>query len=372
VSEINHFHRPARFGDARDARWDPRGKTAGGTRARIDLDAGRHAADSILEMNRLGKNPPIRNEVVDQASAGQRLDNFLQRVCRGVPKSHLYRVLRTGEVRVNGRRADPGYRLRAGDQLRIPPLRLGIPSGPGSLPPPIEPFQAVFEDEGLLALAKPAGVAVHGGSGISHGVIEHLRAQRPDAPFLELVHRLDRDTSGLLVVAKKRAVLTALHGALREGQVQKTYVALVRGRWIGPDRRIGLALHKYTTADGERRVSVRPDGKPAVTRVRLMRRWENFSLLKVVLETGRTHQIRVHLAHIGFPVCGDDKYGDFGLNRVLRSVGLRRMFLHAAALSFRNPASGELLALEAPLPDDLEGFLAALDANERRDHAAAL
>ncbi len=332
----------------------------------------RQAADSILKMNGLSKNPEVTKQLVGEAGCDQRVDNFLVRILRGVPKSHVYRILRRGEVRVNGRRVAPDFRLHRGDEVRIPPLRLAtaapVPAVAGVLPA----LPVLFEDDALLALDKPAGLAVHGGSGIRQGVIERLRAQRPEARFVELVHRLDRDTSGVLLIASKRSALTALHEAMRNGEVEKTYVALVRGRWMEPERRIRLALHKYVTAGGERRVSVRADGKDAVSRVRLMRRWQNFSLVEVGLETGRTHQIRVHLAHLGFPIAGDDKYGDFDLNRKLHKLGLRRMFLHAARLDFRHPLRDERLTIRAALPEALQGFLSRIEANEAQDDAAAL
>ncbi len=233
-------------------------------------------------------------------------------------------------------------------------------------------YSIVFEDEFLLVVDKPAGLAVHGGSGIRFGVIEQLRRQRADAQFLELAHRLDRETSGLLLVAKKRSVLTALHDQFRCGLVEKHYLTLVKGRWHDQTRHIRLALHKYLTAEGERRVSVSREGKPAHSIVRLLGRWSGFSLLDVELETGRTHQIRVHLAHTGFPLCGDDKYGDFALNKVLQKEGLERMFLHAARLVFVHPQRGERLELNARLPGELQRFLEGLDQRGEREYGAEL
>jgi 23S rRNA pseudouridine955/2504/2580 synthase len=316
------------------------------------------------------KTAAVTRTVVGEEADSQRIDNYLLRVCKGVPKSHIYRVLRRGEVRVNSRRVDPTYRLAAGDEVRIPPLRQAAPDAPRPVPAGA-PFEALFEDEALLALAKPAGVAVHGGSGVSFGVIEQLRRQRPQARFLELAHRLDRETSGVLLVAKKRAALTALHGMLREGRVEKRYLTLVRGRWLNALQHVRLPLLKYLTGEGERRVSVSEEGKEAHSVVRLRARWENFSLLEVELKTGRTHQIRVHLSHLGFPICGDDKYGDFALNKQLARLGLKRMFLHAARLALAHPLSGERLELEAALPADIAGFLDTLAANEASDHDAA-
>ena len=311
----------------------------------------------------LSKAPSVAHVRVDEGSAGQRIDNFLVRVCKGVPKSHIYRILRSGEVRVNSKRVAQTYRLQEGDELRIPPIRLAEKA---DVPPvPVgKPFDIVFEDEALLVLDKPAGLAVHGGSGVSFGVIEQLRRQRPEAKFLELVHRLDRETSGLLIVAKKRSALTVLHDMMREGRVHKRYLTLVAGRWLNLQQHIKLALHKYLTEDGERRVSVNRDGKPAHSIVRLVKRWQSCSLVEVELKTGRTHQIRVHLAHLGFPLCGDDKYGDFALNKRLEREGLKRMFLHAAQLKFNHPLSGEAMSFEAPLPEELQVFVDALDAAE--------
>lgn len=318
-------------------------------------------------MKALGKTVEVRHEKVDEASAGQRIDNFLLRYCKGVPKSHVYRILRSGEVRVNGGRVAPTYKLRDGDDVRIPPVRTAVPTSAPAIPAGV-PLRVVFEDDALLVVDKPAGLAVHGGSGVSFGVIEQLRRQRPEARFLELAHRLDRETSGLLIVAKKRSALTALHDMLREGQIEKRYLTLVAGRWLNPLQHIKAALHKYLTEEGERRVSVNREGKPAHSIVRLGRRWQSASLVEVELKTGRTHQIRVHLSHLGFPLCGDDKYGNFALNKQLERQGLRRMFLHAASLRFRHPLSDQELALESPLPEELAGYLAQLDMNEQRDY----
>ncbi len=326
-------------------------------------------AGSIFKMKELSKAPAARHRIGEEAE-GQRIDNFLLRVCKGVPKSHVYRILRSGQVRVNSKRIGPDYRLQAGDEVRVPPLQLGV-ERPAVVPLGRE-YRIVYEDEGLLVIDKPAGMAVHGGSGLSFGVIEQLRRQRPQARFLELAHRLDRETSGLLLLAKKRPVLTALHGLFREGRVEKRYLALVKGRWRDPLRHIRLSLHKYLTEEGERRVSVSQEGKAAHSIVRLVARWQNFSLVEVELETGRTHQIRVHLAHLGYPLCGDDKYGDFALNKTLQKQGLGRMFLHAARLSLVHPVGGERLDLAAPLPQDLAVFLDRLEQNEQRDYGTNL
>ncbi|MBC9071886.1 RluA family pseudouridine synthase [Thauera sp. CAU 1555] len=310
-----------------------------------------------------GKAIAVRHERIDEAAAGQRIDNFLMRLAKGVPKSHIYRILRGGEVRVNGRRVQQTYRLVEGDEVRIPPIRVAQPTA--SAPAPAgKPLPVAWEDDALVVVDKPAGKAVHGGSGVSYGVIEQLRSQRPEARMLELAHRLDRETSGLLIIAKKRSALTALHDMMREGRMEKRYLTLVPGRWNNPLQHIKVPLFKYLTPDGERRVRVSEEGKPSHSIVRLLRRWARFSLLEVELKTGRTHQIRVHLAHLGFPLCGDDKYGDFALNKKLEGEGLKRMFLHAASLRFRHPLSGEELELSSPLPDDLQAFIDHLDAED--------
>jgi len=291
----------------------------------------------------------------------QRVDNYLLRQCKGVPRSHVYRILRTGEVRVNSRRVDSTYRLREGDRVRIPPVRL---AGSGSAAKPrARPVDlpVVLEDEALLVVNKPSGMAVHGGSGVSFGVIESMRAARPGLRFLELVHRLDRDTSGLLMLAKKRSALTRLHAALREGRVQKRYLALVKGTFGAAERNVELPLRKYLTQAGERRVSVDREGREARTVFRREQAFRGFTLLSAELHTGRTHQIRVHLTHLGFPIAGDEKYGDFELNRELAKRGLKRMFLHAAELRFLHPSAGVEFALRAPLPPELGVFIRALE-----------
>jgi 23S rRNA pseudouridine955/2504/2580 synthase len=302
--------------------------------------------------------PQVRHLLVDEASAGQRLDNYLLRCLKGVPKTHVYRVIRSGEVRINKGRASADTRIAAGDDVRLPPLRL--PERPAAAAVPAREFSVLLEDELLLAIDKPAGVAVHGGSGVSFGVIEQLRRARPDAKFLELVHRLDRDTSGVLLLAKKRSALTSLQDQFRARDTGKTYAALVSGSWPGALKVIDQPLHKYLLPDGERRVRIGAAGdeqaKRSITLVRVAQRLAGFTLLDVCIKTGRTHQIRVHLAHAGHPIAGDDKYGDFDLNKALargEAVAGQRfggMFLHAARLSFVHPASGERIELRSPLP----------------------
>jgi 23S rRNA pseudouridine955/2504/2580 synthase len=270
---------------------------------------------------------------------------------KGVPKSHVYRVLRSGEVRVNSGRVKPDYRLQVGDRVRLPPIRTSVKGSPSK--PPVLDLPIVFEDASLLVIDKPSGVAVHGGSGVSFGVIESLRAARPQAKFLELAHRLDRDTSGLLILCKKRSALVVLHRMLREGEVRKIYLALARGSLAQKALELRESLHKYVTASGERRVSVHEEGRSAVTKVTRLKTTSDFSFLEIELLTGRTHQIRVHLAHAGHPILGDDKYGDFALNHNLAKQGFKRLFLHAARLAFKHPVSGEKVELESPLPADM-------------------
>jgi 23S rRNA pseudouridine955/2504/2580 synthase len=306
------------------------------------------------DLSKAASGPKVTWLEVGEEGAGQRIDNFLVRHLKGVPKSHVYRVLRSGEVRVNSGRVKPDYRLQEGDRVRVPPVRVAErkPLSPKPLGLPV-----VFEDAALIVVDKPSGVAVHGGSGVSFGVIESMRAERPQAKFLELVHRLDRDTSGLLMLAKKRSALVELHRMLREGEVDKRYLAVVKGRWSGREE-LRESLHKYVTSQGERRVAVREDGQSAVTRVKALTTKESASLVELRLMTGRTHQIRVHLAHAGHPVLGDDKYGDFELNKSLARAGVKRLFLHAAKLSLSHPLSGAALAFSSAIPKEMKSFMA--------------
>ena len=309
-------------------------------------------------MNTLSKDSATWREV-DESSQDQRIDNYLHKILKGVPKSHIYRILRSGEVRVNSGRVQASYRLQNGDKVRLPPIRTGVkPVRTGaSASGALFTGTVLIEDEDLLVIDKPSGVAVHGGSGISSGVIEQLRDARPGLRFLELVHRLDRATSGVLILAKKRTALTGLHSQLRDGTVRKHYLALVLGEWKDAKRNVKVALHKYVSSSGERRVVVDEEGQQAHTVFRLVRNLPGCSLLDAELKTGRTHQIRVHLAHIGYPIAGDDKYGDFDANKRLAKVGLKRMFLHAASLEFRHPRTAQMVRIEAPLAPELERFL---------------
>jgi 23S rRNA pseudouridine955/2504/2580 synthase len=302
----------------------------------------------------------VRFFQIDTEQAGQRVDNFLIRLCKGVPKSHLYKAIRNGEVRVNKRRVQADYRLEAGDDLRVPPLRL--PRTDERRKVPAGSFPVVFEDDALLVLDKPSGVAVHGGSGVSFGVIEQLRAARPDAGFLELAHRLDRETSGLLMVAKRRKALLALHEMMREGKGRKHYLALVVGDWVNDRQHLRAPLSRWLTASGERRVRVDPrDGKQAHTIVTLKQRYGAYSLLGAELRTGRTHQIRVHLASCGFPIVGDEKYGSDAVRATFSKKGFKRMFLHACRLEIAHPVTGDALVLQADLPADCAEVLTMLE-----------
>lgn len=332
---------------------------------------------SISRIKDLGKEfPPsaVVKEIVGEDSNGQRIDNFLIKRLKGVPKSHIYQLLRSGQVRLNSKRVDASHKLQLGDMVRIPPMRMaenGTQARKKVVTSPSIPFEILFQDETLLVINKPAGVAVHGGSGVSFGVIEQLRAQYPDWKFLELVHRLDRETSGILFLAKSRAGLIELHRQIRTGLMEKRYLTLVKGKWCNPRQSVKLPLNKYVTAAGERRVAVAVDKggnnvpMAAHTVFTLKKTWQGFSLLEAELKTGRTHQIRVHLAHLGFPIAGDDKYGDFAFNKGLARMGskprLGRMFLHAFVAEVTHPVTGKILRLEAPLAEDLQEFLTGLE-----------
>lgn len=317
----------------------------------------------------VAEKPHVRTVAIDAASEGQRLDNFLAKCCKGVPVSHLHQLIRSGQVRVNGGRATAQRRLALDDRVRIPPVRMAVTAAAPRSPMREHAIARlgralpiVFEDQVLIVIDKPAGTAAHGGSGVSSGVIEQLRGARPDASFMELVHRLDRDTSGLLVLAKTRAALRELHRQLREGGFDKRYLAIAAGRVPLRDRTQRDTLERFVTASGERRVRADPDGKVAVSHWRGLAHAAHpalgtLSLVAVRIETGRTHQIRVHLAQAGHPVLGDDKYGDFGLNRRADAAGHPRMFLHAHRLALRHPTSGAAMRLEASMPIEFQRLI---------------
>jgi 23S rRNA pseudouridine955/2504/2580 synthase len=308
--------------------------------------------------------PAVRRITVDEGSAGQRLDNFLLRELKGVPKTHVYRVIRSGEVRINKGRAAADTRLTLGDEVRVPPVRMAEPRSDADVP--AREFAVLFEDEHLLAIDKPAGVAVHGGSGVSFGVIEQLRRARPQARFLELVHRLDKETSGILLLAKKRSALTHLQDQFRERGTVKIYAALVNGAWPVSRKVIDVPLLKTLDAQGERHVRAvdagRDDARRSITLVKVARPFSAHTLLDVTLKTGRTHQIRVHLAHEGHPIVGDPKYGDFAANRAMARGEHRfaRMFLHARHLAVDHPASGDRILFDSALPAECAQLLEAL------------
>ena len=310
----------------------------------------------------------VRKVQVSSDRAGQRIDNFLRNELPGVPKGRVYRLLRRGEVRVNGGRVRAEYKLKEGDEVRVPPARVST-----GAPPPPEKLAAamldrvIYEDKRLLVINKPAGAAVHGGSGISHGVIELLRHARPDLKDLGLVHRIDRETSGCLVMAKRRSALRELHERFREGKVEKNYLALVMGDWQYGEQLIDVPLLVQNRKGGERHVIVSEKGKEAQTRVSLSRTYGIFSLLQCAPATGRTHQIRVHLQHAGHPIAGDDRYGDEEANKAAKQLGLKRLFLHAQSIAFADD-SGNELHFTAPLADDLERFLTVgvIEAQRRK------
>ena len=331
----------------------------------------KHIIEPILPI----PNPQVQTVCIDEDHAGQRLDNFLMSKLKGVPKTHIYRIIRSGEVRINKGRASADSRLSIGDVVRLPPVRVSVRAEPKVAPhTPAKLFAVLWEDDHLLVVDKPAGVAVHGGSGVSFGVIEQLRMARPQAKFLELVHRLDRETSGILLIAKKRSALNKLQDQFRQRETGKTYLALVLGAWPAKCKVLDKPLHKYLlpTTDGsagERRVKVvakdDPDGMPSLTLVKVNTTGEHqgqhYTLLEVTIKTGRTHQIRVHLASEGQPIVGDDKYGNFDINKQLarapEGLGLKRMFLHAWQFQCDHPATGERLQLQSPLPAELAQFL---------------
>jgi 23S rRNA pseudouridine955/2504/2580 synthase len=309
-------------------------------------------------------SPGVQLLEITADEAGQRIDNFLARHLKGVPKSYLYRILRRGEVRVNSGRIQAKYKLCAGDRVRIPPVRVAANNAMVIRPGVGMDLEGriLFENNVCLVLNKPAGIAVHGGSGLSYGVIEALRAARTGAAYLELAHRLDRETSGCLVIAKRRSFLRAFHEQLRQGEVDKHYLALVAGRWQGGKRTVDAPLRKNQLRGGERMVTVDSEGKQAMTVFRPITRFAEATLVDVELKTGRTHQIRVHAAHIGHPLAGDAKYGDAAFNRQMRDIGLTRLMLHAHLLEFSLPLAADRITLSAPLDPDLKAVLDRLES----------
>lgn len=313
-------------------------------------------------------NQTVKMLQISEDEAGQRIDNYLLAKLKGVPKSLIYRILRKGEVRVNKGRIKPEYKLQSGDVVRVPPVRVAdkgeVPISKNLNKVASLESQIIFEDDCLLVLNKPSGIAVHGGSGLNFGVIEALRALRPDARFLELVHRLDRDTSGILLIAKKRSALRNLHEQLRVKAVQKDYLALVRGQWQSHVKSVQAPLLKNELASGERIVKVSEQGKPSETRFSIEERYANATLVKASPITGRTHQIRVHCQYAGHPIALDDKYGESEFDVQMRDFGLNRLFLHAFSIRFEHPKSGEILCLTAPLDKMMKLVLQKLRENQ--------
>jgi 23S rRNA pseudouridine955/2504/2580 synthase len=313
------------------------------------------------------QTPSVQNLTIDEGSEGQRLDNYLFKILKGVPKTHVHRIIRSGEVRINKGRASSDSKVKFGDVIRVPPVRVSDSIQEKlDKPAPSKEFPILFEDDYFMAIDKPAGTAVHGGSGVSFGVIEQLRRARPDAKFLELVHRLDRETSGVLLIAKRRSALTNLQAQFKERETGKTYLALVLGNYPANKKVIDAPLHKFLDANEERRVKVvakdDPNGMKSVTLVKVrealpVKAFGDTTLLEVTIKTGRTHQIRVHLQSAGHVIAGDDKYGDFDKNKQLAKLGLKRMFLHAWRLQFAHPSTGEAMTIFAELPSELTSFV---------------
>ncbi len=308
------------------------------------------------------KTSSVRQLRVEPGYDGQRIDNFLLNVLKGVPRSYVYRILRKGEVRVNKGRIKASYRLKVGDMVRVPPVRVAERTQARPADWVLEQLSnaVLYEDKRLIVLNKPSGIAVHGGSGLNYGVIEALRVLRPDEHQLELVHRLDRDTSGCLILAKRRSALRRLHELLRTDGVDKRYLALVEGEWSSDRADVKAPLLKNTLKGGERIVRVDPEGKAARTKFRVRERFPGYTLVEAKLLTGRTHQIRVHLSHLGTPILGDEKYGDAEANRRIRKMGLKRLFLHAESLRFRMPDDEKDTCVNAPLEPALIDLLREL------------
>jgi 23S rRNA pseudouridine955/2504/2580 synthase len=307
---------------------------------------------------------PVQHITIAPELEGQRIDNFLITFLKGVPKTHIYKILRKGEVRVNKKRIKQTYRLQAGDQIRIPPTQLEESDAVATPSKQLTAFLAtriLYEDNNLLIINKPSGISVHGGSGVKLGIVEALRAIYPALDQLELVHRLDRDTSGCLILAKKRSTLRELHGLLREGHVTKIYHTLTRGHWKTSALRVDVPLRKNQLSSGERIVRVHDEGKPSVTIFKPLARYKYSTLMEALLETGRTHQIRVHAQFRGHQVAGDEKYGDKEFNKQMHQLGLKRLFLHAYFIEFTLPSTGQHIQITAPLDDDLQACLKALE-----------
>ncbi len=326
---------------------------------------------AVIAENELSDFSRVNYVEAGAQSDGQRLDNFLLRHLKGVPKSHVHRIVRAGEVRINKKRVDCDARVAEGDIIRIPPVRVSVKEADAGRAVPIneKELKVLFEDRDLLVVDKPAGLACHGGSGISFGLIERLRASRPEAPFLELAHRLDRDTSGVLIVCKTRKALVCIHEMQRQGEIRKYYRLMVSGDWVNAKQHVRLPLTKYTLASGERRVRVdEENGLKAHTIFTLLKRFGAVSYLEADLKTGRTHQIRVHAAAVGYPLIGDDKYGDYAFNDAVKkgSLGIpfERLFLHAFRLEFRHPVTSEPMTVVSPLAEDLVRLVNFLTAKE--------
>jgi 23S rRNA pseudouridine955/2504/2580 synthase len=317
-------------------------------------------------INKFAEKPTIVE--IDDERAGQRIDNYLMSLLKGVPRSRIYRLLRKGEVRINKGRIKPDYKIKAGDQVRIPPIRVSSNSEPSDQAPAdglLKKIESaiIYQDDALLVINKPSGIAVHGGSGIQFGVIEGLRVLYPQEKSLELVHRLDRDTSGCLMLARKRSVLKALHEQLRNNEIQKNYIALVKGQWQGGAQSVDVPLLKNILKSGERIVRVDPEGKVAKSIFKPVKRYDIATLVEIELITGRTHQIRVHAAHVGHPVAGDEKYGQRSFNLTMKQRGLNRLFLHAKALHFIHPKTGETMSIVAPMGKELEQVLQTCESH---------
>ena len=312
--------------------------------------------------NKSEKGGHVQSRTIDAECAGQRLDNYLLRELKGVPRTRIYRACRKGEVRVNKGRVKPHYRIKEGDELRIPPIRVPEPSAVPTIPRRWSDQllkSVVYEDKGLLVINKPSGLAVHGGSGLSYGLIECLRQMRPDDRYLELVHRIDRDTSGCIMIAKRRPVLREIHRQLREGTVDKRYLALVPGHWPKQCRVVDAPLFKFKLPSGESLVRVAKEGKAAVTKFSIVERFANATLIEAKPVTGRTHQIRVHAQHMGFPLLGDDKYSRDEDRAFCKTIGLKRLFLHARSLALSLPGQGRV-EIDAPLDSNLEYILGSM------------